>query len=433
MSLSETRAEADCPDIEARARTATGLSSAELAPTHDFTAKLTQPSLQPRVADYVSWQRAVRAARAMGDAGPEFPDQAPLSINLDLTTACNYRCDHCIDWDILNSPIKYQHDKLRHSLTRMAERGLKSVIIIGGGEPTIYPGFADIVRLLKRLDLQVAIVSNGSRNDVVHGIFDLLDERDWLRLSLDSGSNETFWRMHRPVKDLSLDTICSWVPKLRARNESPLIGFSFIIVWDGAEREEGVPVVENIHEIVQATRRARDFGFSYISLKPFLSRRPDGAEVMDPEAADEELDGIVSRIRAAVNEAKTFETESFKVTESINLRVLETGSWRSYTRQPSMCHMQAFRQVLTPLGLYNCPAHRGVEKARLGESAAYSDDSSCAESAKATAGILERFDAAKECSEVTCLYNSVNWWLEAAIRGEQDLTALGRERFDHFL
>ena len=50
---------------------------------------------------------------------------------------------------------------------------------------------------------------------------------------------------------------------------------------------------------------------------------------------------------------------------STNLRVLEEGNWREFTRQPRTCHMQALRQVLTPMGLYNCPAHRGVEKARI--------------------------------------------------------------------
>ena len=40
------------------------------------------------------------------------PDFAPISINLDLTTACNYACDHCVDLDILNTGIRFDHDKL---------------------------------------------------------------------------------------------------------------------------------------------------------------------------------------------------------------------------------------------------------------------------------------------------------------------------------
>ena len=60
--------------------------------------------------------------------------------------------------------------------------------------------------------------------------------------------------------------------------------------------------------------------------------------------------------------------------ESTNLRVLEQGSWRDFTRQPRTCHMQALRQVLTPMGIFNCPAHRGVEKARVGGADAFASD-----------------------------------------------------------
>src|SRR5882724_8254841 len=103
---------------------------------HDFTAKLRQPAVWPGVLDYVKWRRGVEAARAAGRPAPDAPAIAPVSINLDLTTACNYRCDHCIDWDILNTPNKYDEEKLRSSIVAMKERGLKSVIFFSGGETT---------------------------------------------------------------------------------------------------------------------------------------------------------------------------------------------------------------------------------------------------------------------------------------------------------
>ena len=113
---------------------------------HDFTAKLRQPSLLGHVERYVAWRRAVETARLAGRQEPAPPALAPISINLDLTTACNYRCTHCIDWDILNTADKHREQELRDALTVMAERGLRSVILIGGGEPTLFPRFADFVK-----------------------------------------------------------------------------------------------------------------------------------------------------------------------------------------------------------------------------------------------------------------------------------------------
>lgn len=399
---------------------------------HDFAQKLQQPSLWGKVVDYVTWQRARRAAVAAGQPVPDMPDLAPLSINLDLTTACNYKCDHCIDWDILNSKEKHEDDNLRASIQRMAERGLRSVILIGGGEPTLYPGFVPFVQFLKGLGLSVSVVSNGSRGDRLLQAAPFFGEGDWIRLSLDSGSNEIFRRMHNPSSaTLNLDEICSWMPKIKAANPALQLGFSFVITWKGGSRG-AVKIVENIHEMVMASKRASDAMFDYISFKPFLERQADGAEVMDPAKTEAELQAVIARIQQNLTEARAIVRPGFRVLASTNLRVLMSGTWREYTKQPKVCHMQMLRQVVTPLGTYNCPAHRGVEKAQLGDKDLWQVPPAAQH---ATAKILADFDASHECREVTCLYNSTNWWLEELVSAGKELPAEApsQEQRDWFL
>ena len=143
------------------------IKQTELSPIHDFMGKLRQPEVLERLKEYVAWQIDWRNGYAnnnltLEEALENAPISAPISINLDVTTACNYRCDHCVDMDILNKNINYEHEKLKDSLTYLAEKGLRSVIIIGGGEPTAYKGFEDIVRHLKAMDIQIGVVTNGS-------------------------------------------------------------------------------------------------------------------------------------------------------------------------------------------------------------------------------------------------------------------------------
>jgi hypothetical protein len=404
-------------------------------PIHDFTAKLRQPSLARSVERYVRWRRALARARAAGREAPAPPEKGPVSINLDLTTACNYRCDHCIDWDVLNSQQRYREETLRASISTLAARGLRSVILIGGGEPTLHPGFAGFVAFLKDAGLDVAVVTNGSRGDRLLEIAEALGERDWMRLSLDAGSDATFRAMHRPVrKDLGLDEVCSWVPRIKARNPRFRVGYSYVIVWRGAARD-GVALVENVDEIALATARARSEGFDYISFKPVLERAGDGAEVMAPDRAGEALAGVVARIRAGVEHARQLAGDGFDVHVSTNLRVLEQGNWRDFTVQPTRCHMQAFRQVLSPTGLFNCPAHRGVAKARLGGGDAYAGDAAARRTGERLARTMDRFDASHECREVTCLYNGVNWWLEKMTSNPSEEIEIeaGDEHLDFFL
>jgi pyruvate-formate lyase-activating enzyme len=413
----------------------TGGTARRAEAIHDFTGKLRQPGMWPLVVDYVKWQRATRTAKRDGARLPPLPELVPLSINLDLTTACNYKCDHCIDWDILNQPQKHEEQELRSSLTRMAKRGLKSVILIGGGEPTLFPPFPSFVQFLKELQLQVAVVSNGSRNDRILQAAPYFTRGDWVRLSLDSGSNATFQRMHNPARaSLTLDEICAWIPKIKATNPHFELGFSFIITWRGGTRDD-VKVVENMGEIVMAAQRARDAGFDYISFKPFLERSAQGSEVMDPKKTEERLQSVVARITASIDAAKQLERPGFRVMESTNLRTLVQGNWEELTAQPKTCHMQSLRQVLTPLGLYNCPAYRGVPYARIGEKDGYKDATDHAATAARTAHLLETFDASRNCAEVTCLYNGTNWWLEKLIESSVDPAAVevSADRGDYFL
>ena len=100
---------------------------------HNFQSKLRQRPVWDQVRKYVQSQQIDSVAESTRRNQSPTPSIVPLSINLDLTTACNYRCDHCIDWDILNSSVKYDEEQLRASLKELADKGMKSVILIGGG------------------------------------------------------------------------------------------------------------------------------------------------------------------------------------------------------------------------------------------------------------------------------------------------------------
>ncbi len=410
----------------------------ELSPIHDFAAKLCQPSVIHHLREYVRWSVAWRRERESGRTVDDIlqgPDHAPLSINLDVTTACNYRCDHCVDMDILNTGIRYDHDKLKDSLVELHKRGLRSVIVIGGGEPTVYPGFEDLIRHMKGLGLKVGIVTNGSGMKKILDVADCFDEQDWVRLSLDSGTDETFQAMHKPRKAITLDQICEGIPPVKAKNPRVKLGFSYIIVWKDCEAND-TKIHENVQEIVTAAERARRYQFDYISFKPFLNRaESNNAEIVGLTQEESRLGPIMAQIRALVDEAKKLNTDTFRVIESTNLKVLENGTYRNYTDQPVHCHMQYFRQVLSPLGLFNCPVYRHVEQAQLGEKHAYADTPSTAATQKSTLKLIETFNAHDECKEVTCLYNHVNWFVEDLIRNPEKLDALqpSQEREDWFL
>jgi len=370
----------------------------ELSPIHDFMGKLRQPEVLGKLKEYVEWQVQWREGYAnnsmtLDEALEMAPISAPISINLDATTVCNYKCDHCVDMDILNKNINYKHENLKNSLTYLAEKGLRSVIII-------------------------------------------VDERDWVRLSLDSGTNETFRAMHKPgSKKCTLDWICSHIPAIKKVNPKFQIGFSFIIVWQDCETND-TKIIENVDEMVTAAKMAKDHQFDYISFKPFLTRAEvNNAEVIGIDKEREYVESVMKKIRAYVTESMQLNDDNFAVIESTNLRVLENGTYMNYTEQPHNCHMQYFRQVLSPLGVFNCPVYRHVPQALLGEKHAYDTQQGVIDTQKNTLRLIEAFDATSECKDVTCLYNHANWFIEDLINHPEKLDSLDSsfDRGDFFL
>lgn len=398
----------------------------ELESIHDFATKLIQPGAKEALEHYVRWQVALRQAvdTDATDLDPDkVPDFAPISINLDLTTACNYACDHCVDLDILNTGIRYDHEKLLASLDLMAKRGLRSVIVIGGGEPTLYPKFAETIRFMKARGLQIAIVSNGTGNRKIAEVADAMDKNDWVRLSLDSGSDETFQPMHKPRKGINLYDICARVPEIKAANPDVTVGFSYIVTWRGAFIND-TKIVENLHEISMATRLARDSQFDYISFKPFLTRDElNNAEVIDIHH-EKGIQDTLSRIQAQIDEAVELQNDSFKVHQSTGLKAMLQGRTQTLAKQPQQCHMQFFRQVLSPLGLYNCPVYRNQEHGYLGGKNANADELSYEATRATTADLVKNFNATTSCEKVTCLYNDVNWWIESLIENPMEIDKL---------
>ena len=413
-------------DLDNQANAQDGAEQLELDSIHDFATKLLQPGAKEALEHYVRWQVAMRQAvdTEATDLDPALvPDYAPISINLDLTTACNYACDHCVDLDILNTGIRFDHDKLLESLDLMAARGMRSVIVIGGGEPTLYPKFEETIRFMKARGLQIAIVSNGTGNAKIAQVADCMDKHDWVRLSLDSGSDETFQPMHKPRKGISLLDICAKVPLIKQANPDVTVGFSYIVTWRGANIND-TNIVENLHEIEMAARLARDSQFNYISFKPFLTRDElNNAEVIDIKHQDN-LKDIVERIQQQVDAASTLQTDDFKVHQSTGLKAMLQGRTQTLAKQPQQCHMQFFRQVLSPLGLFNCPVYRNQDHGRLGDKNANAGVQAYDATRGVTADLVKNFNATVSCEKVTCLYNDVNWWIERLIDNPEQLQQL---------
>lgn len=88
----------------------------------------------------------------------------PHSVELHLSSSCNYRCLHCS----YSRRNKEHHGRLDEAVVDrlvydLAAMGARGVYLAGGGEPTMLPGWDDHVLRLDAAGVSVALVTNGTR------------------------------------------------------------------------------------------------------------------------------------------------------------------------------------------------------------------------------------------------------------------------------
>jgi MoaA/NifB/PqqE/SkfB family radical SAM enzyme len=395
---------------------------------YDFSSKLRQDSIIERLKEYITWQRS----SASGNESNALTNFAPVSINLDLTSACNFACPHCVDSKIINTGKYLKIEDIKRTVDILQSHGLLSIILLGGGEPTLHKDFEKIVSFIKSKGLQLGIVTNGSRLSQVENIVELLEKEDWIRISIDSATEKTFVKSHRPKTSVTLNDILKNALKVKMRNPQITLGYSFVIVWEGIH-VNGHGLCQNISEMAEAVRLASEYSFDYVSFKPCLIRLQDSQKESLLDKLDREREERIREdIKSNLQKVKSAADGKLKILQSVNLRAMLDNKLSDLKRQPKRCHMQFFNTVVTPSGVFHCPAFRGVDKAKIAECNGYTDKNNFDETLQTVAHSIVTFDAEKECNVVACFYHHVNWWVERFIHSNKSVDEIEKAGDDNF-
>ncbi len=116
----------------------------------DLTKKATFSS-PPKLSGYYYSPGEARDARDTGKL---------LSIRLETSLQCNLRCNYCC-----NNSGEALADELSYAqlldLVRQAKAlDAQSIVVIGGGEPTIYPHFEELISFIHARDMVPVVFTN---------------------------------------------------------------------------------------------------------------------------------------------------------------------------------------------------------------------------------------------------------------------------------
>jgi len=156
-------------------------------------------------------------------------DCYPSQVDLSLTTSCNLQCRWCVDRKLREeAPGTWQTGRVLEVLDEYRHIGANSLVIDGGGEPTLHPEFARVVIHAAAQGFRLGLVTNGL---LLSEYADILPLFDWIRVSLDA-PNPTLYRSYKGVDgfDRALAGIGAAVSA-----EGPVVGVGYLSAREAVE------------------------------------------------------------------------------------------------------------------------------------------------------------------------------------------------------
>lgn len=176
----------------------------------------------------------------------------PISVELTLTNRCNLACVYCSDMELRRRQgmgEKLSKEVLFSLFDDLARGGTRGIVLEGGGEPTLYDGFSEVVQYARKSGLAVGLITNGTQELKPH----LLEQFEWIRVSLDASTAEEY----QALKGVDcFENVISNIAKYA--QHCPSVGVGYVVTN------------KNISQIEPLVMRLRELDVSYIQCRPVV-------------------------------------------------------------------------------------------------------------------------------------------------------------------
>jgi len=217
----------------------------------------------------------------------------PRRLVFELTNNCNLNCVMCGRNSAKFSATRFDMDwlpKFSDALSHVEE-----VTLMGWGEPTVHPQFADILKYLNNYPVKKYFCTNGMRLDALHNaIFDY--KADIIAVSVDGATPQTNDRIRRGSSLKKITDAIKAIEKEKGERglSYPYINFVFCAMKS------------NLHELPGVVRLAHEIGIEEVKVV-YLT-------VFDDRMMDESLWGCEAQVAQVFDEAA-------KLGEQLNIKM----------------------------------------------------------------------------------------------------------------
>ena len=86
-----------------------------------------------------------------------------LSARIETSAVCNLRCRYCNGVTGKKLANEISLGTLKKTIDQVKNLGAKSIVVIGGGEPTLYPYFRSLIRYIHKNGLIPVVITNATQ------------------------------------------------------------------------------------------------------------------------------------------------------------------------------------------------------------------------------------------------------------------------------
>lgn len=183
----------------------------------------------------------------------------PIYVEISPYGGCNHRCTFCgLDY------MGYQknaHDfeTLKNTLTNMSEKGVKSVMFAGEGEPLLFKNLDLIVEHCSTIGINTSLTTNFVPLNK-KSIKKCIENCSWIKVSLNAGTAKTYSQIHQTnIKDFTtvMENLKFAIEYRKENNLNCTIGAQMLLL------------PENKNETVILAQKCKEIGIDYLVIKPY--------------------------------------------------------------------------------------------------------------------------------------------------------------------
>jgi MoaA/NifB/PqqE/SkfB family radical SAM enzyme len=250
----------------------------------------------------------------------------PITIDMALTRACNYKCEYCYSKLQENKAQHITLNIMRRFFDDCSELGVKGVSFVSDGESTCVPWFADAIVYGRYKGIAIALGTNGYLlNDKI--LERILPCLSYIRFNISGADDESYTRIMGAPKDAYQRVINNIATAMEIKQRLGLqvsIGMQMVLL----------PRYER--EVIPLTVLARLLGVDYLVIK-HCSDDEHGTLGVDYAKYGE--------LEATLRQAETYSTSKTQII--VKWSKINEGNKRTYER----CYGPPFILQISGTGL----------------------------------------------------------------------------------